>query len=81
MLTKLKAIVSRFKSNIVTAVTPTNREPGTVLVIAIFLLFMTTIVFGLTILFVSLFNWPAITIWTLIVAALARVLYAGFTGR
>lgn len=78
MLTKLKAIVSRFKSNVVTA---TNRDPGTVLIIAIFLLFMTTIVFGLTILFVSLFNWPAITIWTLIVAALARVFYAGVTGR
>lgn len=77
MTNKPASNYNKFKSNIDKAV---NHKSG-VLVIAIILLFITIIVVGLTIFFISLFNWPLATGGTLVLVALARVLYAGFTGR
>ena len=41
----------------------------------------TAITIGLIVLFYALLNWTMLTIASIVLAALARVIYAGLTGR
>ena len=77
MPTKLNSIYAKFKNNITRAIEPSELQVNHVLLIAS----AVTALAGLLALLIALLTWPAATFSVIVLAALVRVLYAGFSGR
>ena len=77
MPTKLNSVYAKFKNNITRAIEPRELQVNHVLLIAS----AVTAFAGLLALLIALLTWPVATFSVIVLAALVRVLYAGFSGR